>query len=696
MKKFALFGLGSAAALMMSACTVGSTDEGNSNVVSNYEDLPTCSAAANYVGVSYAGQKFYVEEEEEYYLCKGNSWVLSDASPVSGNSNQEFMVDSATVIGKASLGGFFKIGSQVVLRELKFDSYGRLKETGNTFNDEISSADGDFVISNVSLTNKYALIEVSGLYQDMWTGEVSKDTIKLSALVDVSSDDEVKVDLFSEVEIPRIKKLVKDGYAFSAAKIQAEHEVLSSLGFGSSVEEIDAAVLATSILFRNLGDVKELSKSMKAFGESIAEDGTWKDQKSKTAFADFAYAVENKKLHDDETNELSVQYSELRKNLAKFGIDKVPGFEAFISKFWQAAYGLGTCNATRASVVIKNQDEKSDSAETYFICKSSAWAIANEFERDTVGLGNVTDGTIMEGNIDSEKLYVFDSTGIGSGNPVRWLPIETAMWDVGRADGKMADSLVLDQWLGAACTDYEDVQYSVTMTVNEDNDTTRWGCSNRKWNVIDPFVFKMGSMCGEGTFDDKVYEIEISKVKRYLFCDSTISSTGTVTWAWDETKTIYDMEDGVCDGKHKDVIGKVVVNKDDSENYKRCAYGSGFAWVTSTKANSVMQKETECPADEIVSKSKNSYVCTGAVKKDKQVLYYTWREAKEDEIEAEKPCVVANIGQTIKHDGADYQCAAGYYNGETTILIIDPESPSYADFLLGWYNTATKVKLTKS
>lgn len=695
MKKFAFFGLSSMAALFMSACTVGETSEGNPNQVSNYEDLPKCSSNANLIGVSYVGQKFYVEEEDAYYLCKETGWTLSDAAPVAV-VNQSYIVDSTVVLGKAFVGGFFKIGSPVVLRELTVDASGKIKESGNNFNDEISSAEGEFVISNVSLRNKYALVEVSGLYNDMWTGAESEESITLRTIVDLSKDTVVEINLFSELALPRVKKLLKDGYSVSAAKIQAEHEILSSLGFGSSVEEKEAALIAATILLRNQGDVGDLSDAIQKFSESIAEDGTWKDAGSKTAYADFAYALENLKIRDEETNDVVLKTSSFRKNLESFGFKDMGGFEAYITKFWQFAYGLGSCGAARENAVIKNVDESSDSSDAYFICKSGAWATASDFERDTVGLGNVLDGTIAEGNIDNEKFYVFDSTGMGSGNPVRWLPVATAKWDDAREDGLVADSLVLEKWIGNACTDFDDVAYTVTKTTDEDDVDHFWGCSERKWVAIDEFVFNRGHVCAERYFEgDKVYKVTVDEVSRYLYCDSTIAADGKVTWAWDENKTVYDYGNGVCDGKHQNVIGKVVKDKDDANKYMRCSFSSDyFVWSMSTEANFDAQAEEDCNMGGIVTIRKKNYVCTNQVMKGKQFLYNEWRQANDDEIAADKACITATVGETVKVDSKEYKCAISQYVSGDYILVTDPEDSYYNEVLLGWYSTTdNKTKL---
>jgi len=696
MKKIALFGLGSFAALSMVACTVSETDEGKKNEVSNYEDLPICSTKKNLAGVNYIGQKFYVEEEDAYYLCKETGWTISDASPVSGGDEPVLVIDSNTVAGNAFVGGFFEVGSPIVLRELKLDlKKSELKETGTIFNDEISSANGDFVISNVSLYSNYALLEVTGLYRDMKTGLLSEDSVKLSTIVDMSDSDAVQVNLFSEMALPRVKKLVKDGYAVKAAKVQAEHELLTALGFGGSVEDVDAAMLATAILFRNQGDASDMISAMKAFAEAFAENGTWNDAESKTAYADFAFALQNLKIRDEETDDVVLRTSDYRKNLESFGMAEVPGFETYLTKFWNAEYGLGGCGEASESVVIKNVNEESDSASAYYICKSGVWAIASDFERDTLGLGAAIDGTIMEGSVDAEKLYVYDTTGNGEGNPARWLPIETAKWDEGREDGKTADSLVLENWIGKACTDYEDVRYTVAKTEDADEVAHYWGCNKRKWSAdgMDAHIFELGTLCHEGIFDfDKVEVVEVDDWKRYLHCDSTISEDKKdTTWNWIDMTKHDNKDNGLCDNDHVDNYGKVITYKNDKDTttrYARCGYDEnrGFGWDNDAvnyaqEADYKGQKEDECDTTAILS---NGIVCKGAVKKGNIVLYYTWRDASKSENDVGEVCSKSyNFGKVIT-DGAKtpkyYRCQEQY----SQVLWAETDSVNYNAYSKNW------------
>ena len=705
MKKILLFGLGTVFAMSMVACTVGETDEGELNVVSNFENLPLCSSQKNMVGTSYIHQKFYVEEEDAYYLCDESGWSISDGTPMDYSEDTIAVVERNAVIGSAFAGGFFEQGSPVVLREVKLDAdKNELKATGITFKDDISSSAGDFVISNVSLFANYALVEVTGLYYDMNTGRLSEDSVKLGTLVDLEDIDEIKVNLFSEMELPRIKKLVKNGYSVRAAKIQAEHELLSALGFGGSVENLDAAMLATGIIFRNTGDVSDLMSAIKAFGEAFSEYGVWNDKKSKTAFADFAYALENLKVRDEDNGDVIMRNETFRRNLEFFGMPEIPGFESYVTKFWNSDYGLGACGAARENVVMKNQNESSDSASAYFICKGFGWVPATDFERDTVGLGAALDGTIMEGNVDNENLYVYDTAGLGSGRPNRWLPIETAMLDEGREDKLMADSLILDKWIGYACTDFEDARYTMAMTVN-DVDSTYWGCDKRKWAAYDAFVYKVGSLCHADIYDfNKVETVKVGGVTRYLHCDSIVSDDKKDTiWTWVQTLSKFDASYGICDDEHVDNIGKVVTYKDGGvDSYARCVYsGSGkdFSWVEGfTETDYNTRNQETCLPKKVANIGTNSYVCTEAVKMGKDTLYFNWREASKAEAKAGKPCTAEALGETVTVKMVKYQCAQTYVDYVTdpmnpqSVLLVDSNDVNFNEYLpVSWYSTEDNV-----
>ncbi len=686
MKKKILLGISAA---FLAACSVTDTDEGKSEVL-RFEDLPVCSADKGVSGVSYLGTKLYVEDDDEYYLCTKDGWILSDSSSVDGSVGSDYVIDSATVTGSATLGGAFEFNTPVLLKELKYDSKKKaLVLTGSTFSDEISSAKGDFVISNVSLSSPYAMLEVTGLYFDMKTGSLSEDSLTLRAIVDLKSNDSVSVNLLSHLEVARVEKLVSLGYAVSAAKIQAEKEILTALGFSGAEDSVHAAMLAAAILFRNTEDEGSFVEAVDAFIASFAENGTWDDGEAKTSYADFAYNLENLNYRDEETHTVNLRTADYRRNLEAFGVTEVPAFETYLTKFWNFGYGLGDCGANRAGVVLLNQNEDSDSASAYFTCETNLWRPATEFERDTVNLGDAVDGELLGGNVRDSILYAFDSSGTGKGTPTRW---------------KEADSIVLV--IGKSCTDFEDGDASKAArgtfltTEDEDDSTNYYACKDRRWMQIDKYTYAIKYLCEEEV-ENALETVTLDKVDSYWRCAGTKSETGSV-WNW---KSISEAEyntfgeecspssftkksgtNYVCYEKAKDNAdgedkwreaveleetlkepctrynANEVVK--DGSNYYRCTdpYSVGYAWNAADSAD-YATRDSVCDAAAMTTFTtigKTAYVCTDSVN-------VKWRVATEAEILLNQVCSASNVGSSSSDGSDSYVCGCPDYSDYKTV-----------------------------
>lgn len=484
MKKY-LFGLSSVAAFALAACSVGDTDEGTLEV-SNYENLPQCSQATGASGVSYLNEKMYVEEEDAYYFCSDSGWVLVtwNIEDTTAPEIPQLYVENATVLGKAAFGGAVLRGASVTLTELKLDSLkGTLTPTELSFETEVSSDAGDFVVPKVSVYSRFALLEVNGGFADFRIGEASSEEVSLKALVNFESDGEIRVDAVSTLEFARVEKLLKSGYTVDAAREQFKNEIWSALGF-ANVADADVAMMAALVLMRGDGDDGDLVNVFEVFAKDFAEDGAWDDEDAKNAMADFAFNLENGKFINEDNGEVEFKLGDYRANMEKLGVLDFGSFESFVNAFWTANYGLGGCGAARSFAVVKNQNESSDSASAYFTCESSAWRVATDFERDTVGLGSAMDGDLRVGNVDTTKLYVFDTTGAGVGSVLRWRELDVT---------NPSDSMTMV--FKKSCTDDENGTKGEFKKTSEKDKNHYWGCNERSWMEIAKSTYDIGYFC---------------------------------------------------------------------------------------------------------------------------------------------------------------------------------------------------------
>ena len=260
--------------------------------------------------------------------------ACSGGDKTAGGSSEDagiVAVKDLDVAGLAQKGPFVK-GSEVTVQGIDCKT---MKFTDEEFTGKVKSDKGDFGVDDVNLSASCALFEVSGYYLNEVTGKKSSEKLALHALTDLSDRKSVNINVLTELEYERVMKLVsKEKMSFADAKIQAEKEVLASLGIMDLFESFEglniyekgdgnAMLLATSVLLQSDLDAKDLTDRMAAVASSITETGEWNDEKTKTKMTDWASAAK-----DDG------KFESVRKNLEKWSdSDEIPEFEKVIDDF---------------------------------------------------------------------------------------------------------------------------------------------------------------------------------------------------------------------------------------------------------------------------------------------------------------------------------------------------------------------------
>ena len=321
--------------------------------------------------------------------------------------DQEVIAISDKTVSGVSQKGPFVNGSSVTVQELDGET---LAQTGNSYEGKIKNDMGEFSVKVAKLASQYALLKANGFYRNEVSGEKSKSQVTLYALTDLSNRDEVNVNLLTHLEYERSLYLAADdSVTVSAAKKQAEREVLASFGIDGdfkSAEDLNifgedegaAALLAISVLMQ--GDLSEadFSERLADYAADMETDGKWDDSKTATEIADWAAA-----------KSLGKNLSYIREKITNWGLSAdVPAFEKYVDNFWWQNYGLGTCNKKREGEVKKNENTLSRNYSTYFICESGAWRVAYDTEYDTYQQKCDEDGKIVFGNVNKDYAYDCD------------------------------------------------------------------------------------------------------------------------------------------------------------------------------------------------------------------------------------------------------------------------------------------------
>lgn len=383
--------VGSSSCMVKSGCSDGKEDESSSS--SNKNDDLRSSSSFKYEQDSAAYEKIDV-----------------------------VAIKNKSVTGFSQKGPFVN-GSSVKLYELDGKTFA---QTGKSFTGKISNDKGEFKINSVTLASQYALLEVSGYYQNEVTGGKSSGTIVLNALTDLSSRTKVNVNLLTHLEYERALYLLGTGLNVPAAKKQAEAEVLNAFGiqgdFANSEElsifsngDGDAALLAFSVLMLGDNSEAELTELMTNFSIDIEKDGLWDDIETKAKIADWARYL-------DLSDELTI----IKSNIDAWSSGTAPEFEKYVRNFWYTTYGLGDCDKSREGMVAADSNKNSETyyknhlndfcaygsyscyvpSETRYICKSGLWVSASNLEKDTYGWKAGTEEEFRKGNV-SDNFYVY-------------------------------------------------------------------------------------------------------------------------------------------------------------------------------------------------------------------------------------------------------------------------------------------------
>lgn len=142
--------------------------------------------------------------------------------------------------GVAQKGQFVK-GAHVTAFAMDSD----LVATGESFPASISDDLGSFEVSGKT-SSPYFELRAEGYYFNEMEGSVSSSPLYLEAFVK-SDDTAANINLMTTAIRPRVKRLIKEGETYANAVVQAQNELLRSLGFmGSAGDFLDMDITGTS------------------------------------------------------------------------------------------------------------------------------------------------------------------------------------------------------------------------------------------------------------------------------------------------------------------------------------------------------------------------------------------------------------------------------------------------------------------
>ena len=424
-----------------------------------------------------------------------NSGDEDDAKPSSSSATNSSAdeslvgapIQSITVSGVSQKGPFLK-GSSITIQELDGKT---LAQTGKSFKVKISNDNGEFSIPNVSLSSQYALLEATGYYrkescfEEHSNSDKSDGPITLNALVDLSNNKTVNINILTHLEYERTLYLVENGMKVPAAKKQAQSEVLKAFGFDGESESAEklniltsgddnAALLAISVLMS--GDrycelkTADISERLADFAYDIKEDGKWDDVEAKFSLTRL---IDSKPLN------------EVRTNMEAWTSGKeIPDFESKIKQYEQFILSidieLGECSAKNDDEIKENKKYTFEDCGKYYTCHKGEWEITTQEELVTNGK------KCSKENIGDTIQYEPTSTRYGTaiGVPFGYISFYRCTADGWEPDQEISPSCSNE---GYFFTDYKDKKTYICHEGSWKN-SSDIPCSNEGEIIADSFV----------------------------------------------------------------------------------------------------------------------------------------------------------------------------------------------------------------
>jgi len=230
--------------------------------------------------------------------------------------------------------GPFLVGSTVTIYPLDAE----LNQTGQSFSSTVISDDGSYDISGLPISG---LIEIvaDGFFYNEITGNVTNDRLTMRTITE--STGTVNINLFSVLEIDRVRFLYSTGLTLHESKTQVIDELFSIFGFTNYVEN------SNNISVNSANGMALLAlSSMFTAGEMWGSRPVSEIQQLITQFrVDFADGnIENEIFEKLKKSAYQVDANSIRSNMQNYFDNKnisvsVPAFDDVISDFILADIG---------------------------------------------------------------------------------------------------------------------------------------------------------------------------------------------------------------------------------------------------------------------------------------------------------------------------------------------------------------------
>lgn len=235
--------------------------------------------------------------------------------------DEKFTQTSHIVCGKVEKGPLVR-GSQVDMRTLDKG----LVPTGSSYTTTIENNTGDFNFGSLKVNSPYAKLTADGYFFNEVKGELSGSTIKLDAIVDLSDNSTVNVNVLTHLKSQRINYLVTNkNQGFKEANEQAQKELLTQFGLQqycgkdasqfsiTSGDDASGVLIAVSSLILSDRSEAEIVEYLSLLSNEFRTTGMFSESTKQKLKSTRNYL--NGKL-DDISDHIKVRYSEMGYDVA--------------------------------------------------------------------------------------------------------------------------------------------------------------------------------------------------------------------------------------------------------------------------------------------------------------------------------------------------------------------------------------------
>ena len=258
----------------------------------------------------------------------------------SGSGDSSTAGGDYTVTGAIQKGPFIS-GSQVIVSELDKN----LNPTGETYIISTINDLGKFSLGS-KINSKLVEISASGYFMDEITGNLSISTSTLSAIVDLSVDQDPTVNILTTLQKPRISQLINSGLDYQDAESQSRKEIL--VVFGISIDNFnvsalysmdiegttdsDAILIAASAIFMQMASTEAANNSTSVSAELTNFINTVAADLATDGFLNNA-AIKSKLVQAS----IDINLTDVRSNIENYYANKgvslvAPLFEEWVDK----------------------------------------------------------------------------------------------------------------------------------------------------------------------------------------------------------------------------------------------------------------------------------------------------------------------------------------------------------------------------